>query len=129
MPLVLDGVTLNPNMRWVDELNFTPVGQDRAHAVDGTLLIQEGVVSAGRPFTIVAGEDFGWNPRSVVLALIAKLTPNRVMTLTYPSGSSYTVTWDHSNGDPIVAKPAGDRYPWVPSSTDDYVATLKLIGL
>lgn len=125
--LTIDAITLPPDLVWADELNWTPIKAQQEYSLGGTLVIQEAESLAGRPITLVSGEDFAWVQRFNVLALLAKASTlnNPTMLLTLGDGRAYNVKFDRSADDPVKAEALLPGKG--PVGTDYYKITLKLI--
>lgn len=102
MAISLDTVTLPNGLWWDDEFGWSPVAQSAEYAVEGALVIEEGVMQAGRPLTLKGTVNGPWCARSVIEALYATLDDTADKTLTLHDGRSFTVRWRHPN--PIKAR-------------------------
>lgn len=113
--------TLPTDALWPDEFDWNPVEATNTYSAAGALLIDSGVRLAGRPITLRCE----WITRTLALQLQAwAWLPAATLTLSY-RGTSYTVRFNHSRGNPLEVTPVveyGD-----PDGSDYVDATLYLI--
>ena len=120
----LGSVAVPRGMVWVDEFDWVPVERAMTYSVTGALLIDEAPRNAGRPITLVGEVDAGWVGRGVVAQLHALASAiDATYTLTLADGRTFTVKF--APDSPFEAKPVGR--PEVPTATNPYYATLRLI--
>jgi hypothetical protein len=124
--ITLDAVTLPEDLIWSDEFAWSSVQQSRTYTLTGALILETGTKQAGRPITLVGGDEAAWITRANLKALQAKLTTTATMTLTLNDGSTFSVAFNHDE-KPIDAHPVIDYS--TPSDDDFYTLTLKLIAL
>jgi hypothetical protein len=102
--ITLDAITLPDGLIWEDEFDWTPVSQELAITITGSLLVQEGAALAGRPITLKGYDDGCWTSRSVIETLHALAqTADKVMTLVIGS-STKSVIWQRGNTAPVEAR-------------------------
>lgn len=121
----LESVNLGENVVWIDEFDWTPVGQHRELAFDGTLITEYlSANSSGRPYTLLVEPV----EKSVLDDLIdlRDADPQVEMTYTDIAGTAHTVIWDHSSGRPIEATPAKQQTSY--ENEDLFSVVLKLVG-
>lgn len=120
----LNVITLPDDLLWQDEFAWQPVQQATQYSLTGALIIESAAKQAGRTITLQGGDEFGWLPRSTLLALQTAATlPGQEFTLTL-RGSPYTVVFDHAR-TPIEAAPAVDYS--TPDAADPYIVTLRFL--
>lgn len=119
-------ITLPDSMEWVDEYDWTDVKQDIQPTVGGSLVVSESVVSAGRPITLVSGDNV-WITKDVIDALLALVnTVDKTYTLTLPDARTFTVMVNRGSL-PLVAKPIFRR---ITQANDAYYTlTLRLMEI
>lgn len=122
--IFLDGIELSSGLIWVDEFDWTPIKQKITRTLDGSNLIQEGVMQAGRSITLKGERDLGWVTRQQLEQLQTRLAKPENMPLTLADGRGFTVRWRQSD-KPIDAVPL--LRIAVPRPTDVYVVSLKLL--
>lgn len=116
-------ITLPSDLSWLDEFAWSPVEQDEEYSLTGALIVQQGVKQAGRPITLVGGDDACWVPRSTVTSLFSLLgTEDETLTLNF-HGTEYTVIWRHGE-TPVDAKPVVRIRN--PDANHKYTITLRL---
>lgn len=97
-------LTLPDSLEWVDEYEWSNVKRDSQPTIGGGLVISENTVVAGRPITLVGGEQV-WVNKSVVDSLITWLnTLGKTYTLTLPDGRDFNVVFAAVDS-PLDAKP------------------------
>jgi hypothetical protein len=124
--ITLDAVQLPGDLIWTDELNWVSVKAQQDYSLSGGLIIQESIVTAGRPITLESTEDSAWVTRSALQAIIAKAQtlngPNMVLTL--GDGRVFSVRFDRSSD---LLKATAVQPGKLSAATDYYKITLKLI--
>jgi hypothetical protein len=123
MAITLDSIALPDDLVWVDEFAYTPVIQELAWAVDGTLIIQQGIKLAGRTITLSGGENYGWITRATLLLVHAKAIAGVTCTLTLSDSRVFSVKFRQDN--PLEAHPVLDYAS--PDASDFYYITLPFI--
>lgn len=98
-------IILPDDLEWVDEYNWSNVQQDVQQTMGGGLVISESINIAGRPLTLESGENV-WVNKSVIDALMVLVnTIDKTYTLTLPDAREFTVKFDRTNGNPVIAEP------------------------
>lgn len=128
MPTTLNTVQLPDDLLWVDEFNWSPVKTKQDVTLAGTLLLQNSQQFGGRPITLASGEDYGWVPRSTLLALQAlrDASSTAPLTLTLADNRQFQVLFDRTqpegglSAEPVV-------YFRQYSADGDFKVELKLI--
>lgn len=105
----MDEVALSNSFLWTDELAWTPVIAAATYTLTGALVIEQGLMQAGRPITIEPpDESMAWMKRSDVLILqgwAAEPTLQMKLVLEYPDDTrEFTVVFRHQDGA-LDAKP------------------------
>lgn len=123
----LDDIVLPDDLLWVDEFDWSPVTQSMALTLTGALLVESAVQLAGRPITLVGGQDYGWTTRAVVVALKAKAAnPVIEMVLTLNDYRQFNVIFNHAQ----TAIEARDLQGYnAPDDDDHYTLTLRLLEI
>lgn len=118
-------ITLPDDLEWVDEYDFSTVGQDVQPTIGGGIIISESVILAGRPLTLTSGESV-WTNKSIVDALMVLVnTIGKTYTLTLPDTRTFTVIFNREQGVPVDAKPVWRHTVQLPDSP--YLLTLRLM--
>ena len=103
LPLSID---LPKDLKWEDELKWSPVNQTVEFSTTGALLIQEGAKQKGRPITLVGVDDMAWltRPQGLILQSM-QYSPGLVMDLRFvDSANASNILWSknvmfrHSEG-------------------------------
>lgn len=123
--ITLDGVTLNPNMVWLERGQTLEVAQSMRYTLGGRPVFQVGTLLAGIPITLEATDDHGWITRAVWQQIVAKaLIPGAQYVLQF-DGVSYPVMFRAHDA------PAVDMQPIVPRVThedsDYFIGQIKLV--
>ena len=127
MAITLDGVTLNPNLQWIDRYEDTPIAQTAQRTLGGSLIVHSQGLTEGRPVTLQATEETGWFTYAEVAALRARAkVVNGQYTLDF-HGEIMTVMFRHQ--EPPVLSFQSILYK-EPLANDDYLTgTVKLFTL
>lgn len=121
----VDTITLPDSLEWINEYDWSTVGQDKRETLGGGLVIQEADITAGRPI-ILQGGDNVWVDKLDVDALYALYSvADKTYTLTLADARTFTVMFDRSSGDAFVAKPVWRKN--VHEDTDKFTLTLRLM--
>lgn len=130
MSTLSDGTTtlaLPDSLMWSDEFAWNAVEQSVSRGLTGSLIVQTGARTNGRPITLAAPDDqAGWVPRSAIDQLrVWANTPGKTLTFVM-RGVTRTVMFRLSDGamqaSPVVAY-EDDQ------STDPYRLTLRLMEI
>lgn len=85
-------VDLPKDLEWVDEANWSPVGQNVEYSTTGAFLIQEGLKQKGRTITLVGKDDMAWIDRTIYDKLITmRNLPGLIFTFEFVKR-----TWNES---------------------------------
>lgn len=77
-------VQLPQDLKWVDEVTWSPVQQSTDVTLSGALVVQESKQLKGRPITLQGKTDMGWIKRSTLDTLLSmRLLAGFVMNLQY----------------------------------------------
>lgn len=126
MSFELENIVLPVDMWWEDEFDYTPIGQNVEHNLDGSFAVEEDEKLAGRPITLSGDIRYSWLTRQDVLAVYAMASEKlKVMTLTIADGREFSVMFRHYTGKPISAEPVFQRVPPLPD--DEYYLTIRLM--
>ena len=96
--LTYNGTTahLGDRLYWEDEYSWSPVVQTTAPSTTGAMLVDVGVLQAGRPITLVGTDTQAWIPRALCETLQAwAVLPAITLTLTL-RGIPRAVIFDHA---------------------------------
>lgn len=120
----LGAITLPDDLLWQDEFAHDPVAQSLTRTEGGALIVEETALAAGRPITLVGGQDAGWITRAQLVALRALAdTANTEHLLTLNDGRTFDVVFARPGA--IEAEPI---VPFnLPLTGDFYALSLKLI--
>lgn len=117
-------ITLHEDMLWMDEFDWRASAQRTSRTIAGSLVVESAVKTKGRTITLAGSDQYGWIPRTTVLALSAAADiPGQKFTLSL-RGVTYTVAFNHESA-PLEAKPVLDYAEY--DGTDYYAATVRLI--
>lgn len=85
--MIIGGVTLDNDLIWTDEFQFTSTAGTANRTIDGHMIVQVATTTGGQPMTLTGGADFGWQKRSTVLALqVLADWPEDTIEVTLPDG-------------------------------------------
>ena len=92
-------LVLSPDLRWIDDLSWSPVMQSKVRSITGTWIIDSMPRAGGRPITLAGDAISGLMPRADLLTLRAWLAvPEEEFQLLH-MGITHTVIWDHGDGE------------------------------
>ena len=124
--IVLDGIVLNPSMRWAERYQSQGVAQAMNRTLGAVPVFFTNALIKGEPITLVADENFGWLRRSVV---------DQVMAIAAVVGGQYVLAFNNV-AIPVVFRhqaPPADMQPIAPRTADaasDYLrGSIKLITI
>lgn len=106
--ITLDTLALPPDLQWVDELSWVPLGMTATVSLTGAEIVQSGTLQAGRPVTLQGGTDFAWVNYATVTALLALAATGNTYTLTLPDARTFTVRF-RAEDTPVEAAPVAHR--------------------
>ena len=121
MAIILDTLTLPPNLMWSDELSWCGGQAATDRSIEGLLVVWDDAVldDSGRPVTLRHPEDGEWISRADMLTLQSWASQvNKRMTLTIWDGRSFTVRFRREEQPCIDSSPLHDFVD--PESTDLY---------
>ena len=124
-------ILLSDSLYPSDEHDYSAIAETHKYALDGTLIIEQSVRKAGRPYTMQAPDNMAWLPRSTVNAL--KTERNKLgatFWLDYLADGvvkRVKVMFDNSGNDAVNAKPV--RGYISPLPTDPFIVTLKFLEI
>jgi hypothetical protein len=127
--IYLNNIRLPDGLRFSDEFKGSPIAQTIIHSLTGAPIVQQGEKLAGRPITLIGGNEFAWLTRAETTALKALLDTGAEMTLTLHDAREFTVL--PADDDPLAVSAVPivrDSGPADPSAGAWYVLeSLKLI--
>ena len=120
-------VTLDKDLYWPDENDWTPVVQSVNRSITGGLIVQPATRVRGRPITLEPEDDStAWMTRAAVDQLRNwAAVPGQQLTLTL-RGTSHTVIFRHQDGG-FEAKPVIHYRDRVPG--DWYLCVIRLMEI
>lgn len=119
-------LTLNPDLFWSDEDQYSPVQQTAQRTITGALIVSVEALSGGRPITLEHADN-AWTLRSDMEQLRNWATaPGQTLTLTL-RGTARTVMFRHQDGVAVEAAPVVQYRDWL--DTDWFLVTLRLMEI
>lgn len=123
-------IELNDDLYPSEEHDWSAVAQSQSYTLDGTLLIEQSVRLAGKPYTMQAPDDVAWLTRSTVNALKAERDKlGATFWLDYIADGAVKrikVIFDNSDSA-ITATPVKGFIS--PNADDYYNVSLKLLEI
>lgn len=123
-------IELDDEMYPSDEHDWSSVVSSTKYALDGTMIVEQSVRQAGRPYTMRAPDDMGWLPRETVNALKSERDKlGSTFWLDYLADGAVKrvkVMFD-TTGDAITARPVKDFIS--PSLDDLFIVTLRFLEI
>jgi hypothetical protein len=90
-------IDLPDDLYWSDEFAWCPVAQQQDRTLQGTLIVEESVMTAGRPITLEGADDMAWVTREKMLQLeTLRNMSGTVFTLTMKDDRSFTVRFNNA---------------------------------
>lgn len=123
-------IMLSDSLYPSEEHDYSAIAETHKYALDGTMIVEQSVRQAGKPYTMQAPDNMAWLPRSTINALKAERDKlGATFWLDYLSDGAVKrvkVMFDNS-GDAITAKPV--RGYISPSLDDPFIVTLKFLEI
>lgn len=123
-------IELDDEMYPSDEHDWSSVVSNTKYALDGTMIVEQSVRQAGRPYTLQAPYDMGWLSRATVNALKSERDKlGATFWLDYLADGAVKrvkVMFD-TTGDAIAARPVKDFIS--PSLDDLFIVTLRFLEI
>jgi hypothetical protein len=130
MPITLGGITLPPDLQWVDEFSGHGVGQVISPTLTGALLVEETQQTKGRPITL-ASNGAAWMARSAVEAMATlvatPLDDGETLAFEWADGRTFDVVFDRSRGPGFRATEVVRRSADIQQATHPYVIEITLL--
>lgn len=122
----IGGITLDNDLVWSDEFNFTQGVGLAERTLYGNLIVQTGRITGGRPLTLVGNENHGWQKRSTVIALQALVNANPGSSFIVVLPDSSEVLAMFRNEEPPVIEFSPVTVATAPTTDFWYYGTLKM---
>ena len=114
-----------------DEHEWSSLVSSTKYALDGTMIVEQSIRRAGKPYTMQAPSDMGFLTRSTVNALKAERDKlGATFWLDYRADGAVKrikVIFDTTGDDAVTAKPVKDFIS--PSLDDLFIVTLKFLEI
>ncbi|MGM8939558.1 hypothetical protein ACS8E2_12780 [Psychrobacter glaciei] len=114
-----------------DEHEWSSLVSSTKYALDGTMIVEQSIRKAGKPYTMQAPSDMGWLTRSTVNALKAERDKlGATYWLDYRADGAVKrvkVIFDTTGDDAVTATPAKEFIS--PSLDDPFIVTLKFLEI
>lgn len=129
-----DGTTtlvLDPDLAWTDEFDWAQVAQAIERSLTGALIVDVGVLDAGRPITLAPPADnAAWMSRAALAQLRTwEAMPNLALTINL-RGTAFNVVFRRHDGLPIEAHPVVFVADPLPGGFGDwYLVTLRFMEI
>ena len=124
-------IELDDEMYPTDEHEWSSVVSSTKYALDGTMIVEQSVRQAGKPYTMQAPNDMGFLTRSTVNALKAERDKlGATFWLDYRADGQVKrvkVIFDTTGDDAVTAKPVKEFIS--PSLDDLFIVTLKFLEI
>lgn len=119
-------LALSPDLRWVDELSWSPVLQSKVRGITGAWIIDSMPRQGGRPITLAGDATSGLLSYADMLTLHAWLeTPEEQFQLLH-MGVTHTVIWDHGDAEESQALTAEPFVPFSDPEPGDWYCNVRL---
>lgn len=122
-------IILSDSLYPIDDLNWSAVASNQQRALDGTLIIQQGIKKYGKPLTLQSPDDMGWLTRETVNKLASERDKlSATFWLDYLADGAVKrvkVAFDTSKDNAVEAKPVKGFNS--PQLDDPFLVTLRFI--
>ncbi len=125
MTTLLDAVEIPDTLQWVDEYEYSEIGQTVGRSVTGAIVVQEQSKTYGREITLAGGPDGGWITRATLDLLKAIEATGAAAVLSYHDGRTFNVVFNRQAGPPIEAQQVM-RFAY-PDAETWYTLTLRFL--
>ena len=101
-------LTLSDELLWTDEFEWTPVKTNSSYSMTGALIVEQGVMQAGRPISLEQpDETMGKLKRAIALTLAQwAAIKGQTFELTLERGGNRTYIVMFNTDKPMTAKPS-----------------------
>lgn len=124
-------IELDDELFPTDEHEWSSVVSSTKYALDGTMIVEQSIRQAGKPYTMQAPSDMGFLTRSTVNALKAERDKlGATFWLDYRADGQVKrvkVIFDTTGDDAVTAKPVKEFIS--PSLDDLFIVTLKFLEI
>lgn len=124
-------ILLSDSLYPSDEHDYSAIAETHKYALDGTLIIEQSVRKAGRPYTMQAPDNMAWMTRETVNLLKAERNKlGATFWLDYLADGvvkRVKVMFDNSGNDAVNAKPVRGYISPLPD--DPFIVTLKFLEI
>jgi len=124
-------IELDDELYPTDEHEWSPVVSSTKYALDGTMIVEQSVRQAGKPYTMQAPSDMAWLSRSTVNALKTERDKlGATYWLDYRADGQVKrvkVMFDTTGDDAVTATPAKEFIS--PSLDDPFIVTLRFLEI
>ena len=98
-------IQIPKGMMWIDEFNWSKAVNSKEYSLNGSLIVESGVRSFGRPITLQGAEDTGWIKRATVGILQQWAESLQEFEFTDISGNAHRVLFDNTSEEAISFEP------------------------
>lgn len=128
MSITLNGITLPPDLNWVDRFSTQPLVSTRRRTLSGDQIIYHQGLVAGQQITLVATQDTGWIQYSVVQSLksLHDGSPELDFVLSF-HGETHQCRFRYD--EPPALQLAPLRYRQTYAADDYFIGTIKLVTI
>lgn len=92
-------IALDPDLRWIDDLSWSPVAMSKTRSITGAWIIDSMPRTGGQSITLAGDGVSGMLTRATLNALRALLLPAEAELTLLHLGVTHTVIWDHGDGE------------------------------
>ena len=98
-------IEIPKGMMWVDEFNWSKTVNSKEYSLNGSLIVETGIRSFGRPITLQSDENSGWVKRSSVGKLQEWADKMVELEFTDILNVSRKCVFDNSNDEAVNFQP------------------------
>lgn len=117
-------IALPPDLLWMNEMQWSSVGQSKERSITGALIVDVVPKVAGRPVELKGVQNSAWISRDELKALrAAAAVPGGRCVLSW-NGESHAVIFDHGDSDASAAVTAEPVVDFCDPQDADYYHSL-----
>lgn len=120
-------IVLSPDLRWSDELTWSPVVQAKERSITGAWIVDAAARAGGRSITLQGDATSGLLTLGELRALrAAAAIPGAELALTTYDGVTRAVYWDHGDAEESTAIAAEPFILYSDPENADFYCSVKL---
>lgn len=124
--ITLDSLTLPYELIWADKAAWTGIVSNSEKTLQGVNIVESSQFAGQSGRSIILESDQAWITKSDLETLLGwQQILNKELLLTLQDSTSYTVRFNHDEGEPIIVEQVKKIAEL--EDTDEYIITLKFL--